>query len=411
MVSVVVRDKRVFPAIIAAAVAAFLLVPMLTSAPFVSAQSQQEDPCADVPRSEFEDRNEADEVHRNSIDCVDFYDISSGADAAGRFFRPRRTVSRGQMATFVINTLQAAGLGDRLPSGDAPDEFDDIEDSAHRGTINQLARIGVVRGTSGNRFEPNAQIRRDQMATFLLQATEWAYQREIETANSYFSDVRPTNRHFGNVNAAYEEGLVRGTTPPRDNVPNSGEYSPARNVLRQAMASFLSNLLRVVDGAPEQFCPPSPSPSASPSATPRPSGSATPRPSASASPQASASASPQASASASPQASASASPQASASATPQASASASASPTATSTGSPCAQPSSSPSPRPSASASGSPRPTASASATPTEDCELPVDPTGIFCPEPEPSATASASASASPSASARPSPSASATAN
>ena len=379
------RDRRLLPALVAIVVAAFLVIPMVTSAPLVRAQSQeQEDPCDGVPRSTFEDRDEADEVHRPSIDCVDRYDISSG-DETGRFFRPNRLVDRAQMATFIVNTLEAAGLGDRIPDGDPPDEFDDIADSTHRENINRLARIGVVQGNNGQ-YNPDADIKRDQMATFLLQAKEWAYQTEYEPSNSYFGDVRPTNPHFDNINAAYEEELVRGKTEPEADVPNSGTYEPAENVRRQNMASFLSNLLDQVWEAPEQFCaPPSPSPTSSRTATasPRPTSSSTASPAAS--PTGTASPDSTASPGASP--SGTASPTRSPATT---SPSPSSSPCVTPSGS--ASPTGSPSPRPSGSAS----PTASASPSEgEEECPFPIDPLG-FCPEPSPSGSASPTTSPSP---------------
>jgi hypothetical protein len=370
-----IRDRRVLPALVAVVVAAFLVIPMVTSAPMVRAQSQeQEDPCEGVPRSTFEDRNEADEVHRRSIDCVDFYDISSG-DASGRYFRPNRQVTRGQMATFIINTLEAAGLGGRLPHGDPPDEFSDIAGDTHRTNINRLARIGVVQGSNG-RYRPEDLVRRDQMATFLLQAKEWAYQEDYETSQSYFSDVPPSNVHFGNINAAYEEQLVRGTSEPQQGVPNSGTYAPGRNVRRQNMASFLTNALRQVDAAPDQWCAESsPSPTSSPSASPTPTATPTSggggggildpilNPSPTASP----------------------SPTATASPTETTSPTTEPSPTE----SPCANPTGSPgpSPSPTASPTATSSPSPSPSATPTsggEDCQFPIDPLG-FCPSPSPS--------------------------
>jgi hypothetical protein len=351
----VLRDRRILPALVATIVAAFLLIPMITSAPLVRAQSQEEDPCADVPRSTFEDRDEAFEVHRHSIDCVDFYDISSG-DSTGRFYRPFRLVTRGQMATFIVNTLVAAGLSDRLPNGDPPDEFNDIADNTHRESINILARIEVVRGTAGGAYQPDLLVRRDQMASFLLQAKEWAYQEDYNTSNSYFGDVPASNPHYGNVNAAYEQGLVRGTRSPEGDTPNSGEYQPGRNVPRQNMASFLSNELREVDGAPEQFCAASPSPSAT--GSPRPTTSSSP------SPGGGGGGNPITDIIGGDE-----SPSANPSTSPSARPSASASPTTTTspspTGSPCATPSGSASPSPTASASTSPSPRPSTSTSPS----------------------------------------------
>ena len=361
--AIILRDRRLLPTFVALAVAAFLIVPMITTASVVNAQSAEDDqPCADVPRSEFEDRNQAAAAHRESIDCVDYYEITAGSGSRGQFYVPLARVTREQMATFIVNTLEAAGMEDRLPSGDRPDEFDDISDSRHRGNINKLARIGVVRGTGGDKYSPNDTVDRDAMATFILAAYEWAYQEDFETDEDYFGDVAESNTHFGNINAAYEQELVRGTQAPDDDEENTGRYNPRGDVLRQAMASFLANLLGQLNEAPDEFCTSSPSPSSSASASPTSGGGGglpippiggggggSPSPSSSASPTASGS----------PRPSSSASP------------SATASPTGTASEDPgaCATQSGSPTPRPSGSASptssGSPRPTSTASPTPT----------------------------------------------
>jgi hypothetical protein len=232
---------------VATALAAALLI---TTAPAATAAP---DRCADAPESDFADRERAREVHRASIDCVDYANIARGREENGqRFYAPLEEVTRGQMASFIIQTLEAAGYEDELPSGEAtdedPDEFDDIASSVHRERINQLARIGVANGVGdGTRYAPGRSITRQQMASFIVAATEFALVADYEAQGSHFSDVGQRNVHFNNINAGYEEGLFSGTTPPRRGVPNSGKFSPARNVLRDQMASFLTNLLDLIE--------------------------------------------------------------------------------------------------------------------------------------------------------------------
>lgn len=225
-----------------ALIAAALLIP-------VTVASAAPDRCADAPESDFADREQAREVHRSSIDCVDHTGITRGREENGqRVYAPLEEVTRAQMATFIIQTLEAAGYEDELPSGEAteddPDEFDDIAESVHRERINQLARIGVANGVDdGTRYAPGRSITRMQMASFIVAATEFALVTDFEADGSHFEDVRERNVHFGNINAGYEEALFSGTTPPREGVPDSGRFSPARTVLRDQMASFLTNLL------------------------------------------------------------------------------------------------------------------------------------------------------------------------
>ena len=225
-----------------AAVTAVLLVP-------ATAANAAPDRCADAPQSDFADREQAREPHRTSIDCVDHTNITSGREENGqRVYAPLEDVTRAQMATFIIQTLEAAGYEEELPSGEAteddPDEFTDIESSVHRERINQLARIGVANGVGdGTRYAPGRSINRQQMASFIVAATEFALIADYEADGSHFSDVGQRNVHFDNINAGYEEGLFSGTTAPDEGVENSGRFSPERTVLRDQMASFLTNLL------------------------------------------------------------------------------------------------------------------------------------------------------------------------
>ena len=232
--------RRTRLTLVLAAAAALLAGPAAGATP---------DACAEAPRSDFVDRDEAREPHRPSIDCVDHTNIAQGrTENEQRFYAPLESVTRGQMASFIIQTLQAAGYADELPSGEAteedPDEFNDIAASVHRERINQLARIGVANGVGdGTNYAPEARITRQQMASFILATAEFALAQDYQAEASHFSDVKTRNIHYGTINAGFEQGLFSGTTPPQPGVENSGTFSPGRTVLRDQMASFLTNLL------------------------------------------------------------------------------------------------------------------------------------------------------------------------
>ena len=165
--------------IIAVAVTAMLL-------PAVPAAAAP-DRCADAPTSDFADREEAREVHRPSIDCVDHTDISNGDTRDGqRVYLPGEKVSRGQMASFVIQTLIAAGYSDELEA-------------------------------------------------------------EYEARGDHFRDVKPSNPHFDNINAGFEQDLFNGTEAPQPGQPRSGRFAPVPEVLRDQMATFLTRLLDLVE--------------------------------------------------------------------------------------------------------------------------------------------------------------------
>jgi hypothetical protein len=110
--------------------------------------------CTLAPQSEVSDRDTAREVHRPSIDCVLHYDIANGT-GDGSTYAPGRPVTRGQMATFVLNAIDAAGSGAELPAATGADRFNDLaRDPVHRASINKLAQLGIIRGTGGGAFDP-----------------------------------------------------------------------------------------------------------------------------------------------------------------------------------------------------------------------------------------------------------------
>jgi hypothetical protein len=173
------------------------------------------------------------------VDCVIHTAISLGT-GPGRY-GPLQQVTRGQMATFAVNTLHAAGAAARLPEADE-DAFSDIASSVHRENINRLAAAELVSGRGG-RFSPDTPISREQMATFMAGAARFAGVDLKARPGDHFGDVARSNVHHGNINAGFEAALFSGVIPPNDGAARSGRFEPSGNVQRDQMASFLTNLL------------------------------------------------------------------------------------------------------------------------------------------------------------------------
>jgi hypothetical protein len=193
--------------------------------------------CTLAPESEVSDRDLASEVHRPRIDCVLHYGIANGT-AGGETYTPGTDVTRAQMATFVLNAINAAGSGEEL-AGSTTDRFNDLAtEPTHRGSINKLAELGVVKGTGGGAYSPNRKITRAEMATFMTNAARFITAEDITPARDSFSDEGAT--HGDNINAGFERGYFRGTTEPNGDV--QGLFSPGVLVKRDQMASFLSNV-------------------------------------------------------------------------------------------------------------------------------------------------------------------------
>lgn len=128
--------------------------------------------------------------------------------------------------------------GVELPEG-AELGFDDVEVGAtHADAIAQLAAAGIVNGVDEDSYEPGALVRRDQMASFLIRAL--AYQADVETEDLQGGDTPFTDVSAENTHAANIEGLYNlGITAGA----TADTYTPDGAVARQAMASFVVRTL------------------------------------------------------------------------------------------------------------------------------------------------------------------------
>ena len=100
-------------------------------------------------------------VHQGDINAVAQAGVTLGC--APRQFCPAQSVSREQMASFLVRAL---GLG-WVP----PDHFDDDAGSVHEADINALASAGITTGCGAWRlFCPHDPVTREQMAGFLHRA-------------------------------------------------------------------------------------------------------------------------------------------------------------------------------------------------------------------------------------------------
>jgi hypothetical protein len=98
--------------------------------------------------------------HEGAINALAASGITGGCGT--RRYCPRATVTREQMASFLVRAFH-------LP-GTSRDFFTDDESSQHEQSINALAAAGITGGCSATRFCPRASVTRGQMAAFLHRA-------------------------------------------------------------------------------------------------------------------------------------------------------------------------------------------------------------------------------------------------
>jgi hypothetical protein len=134
------------------------------------------------------------------------------------WFCPQSPVTRSQMATFLVRTLD-------LPAA-SQDFFVDDAGNSHEDSINRIAAAGITLGCAPSTFCPEASVTREQMASFLVRAFDIG-----AAAGNPFADVGGT--HAADIAALFASGVTTGCST------NPLSYCPAAPVLRDQMAAFL----------------------------------------------------------------------------------------------------------------------------------------------------------------------------
>ena len=134
---------------------------------------------------------------------------------------PDDSVTRGQMATFLVRALD-------LPAT-ATDYFSDDNGTTHEQDINRVRAADITVGCAPGRYCPNEVVTRGAMATFLARAFALP-----TTTTDYFSDDDGTT-HEGDINRVAAAGITTGCTPTT--------YCPAADVTRGQTAAFLHRAL------------------------------------------------------------------------------------------------------------------------------------------------------------------------
>ncbi|HWG95346.1 MAG TPA: S-layer homology domain-containing protein [Mycobacteriales bacterium] len=198
--------------------------------------------CTGVPiATVLADRADARDVHRRAVDCVLARGVARGSVRDGaRVFLPLADVTRGQMATFLVGALRAAGVDHELYTAPARDvAFTDTAGSVHRPAIELLARLGIVQGRTATTYAPDAVVTREQMASFVVRAAQFAVEPDLaRTGRTSFADVDPRGVHAASILVGADNDLFQGTT--------ARTFTPKALVKRDQMASFLTRFLDVV---------------------------------------------------------------------------------------------------------------------------------------------------------------------
>ncbi|MDJ0925251.1 MAG: hypothetical protein QNJ77_11870 [Acidimicrobiia bacterium] len=186
-------------------------------------------------------RDDDGNVHEGSIEAIAAADITRGCNPpVNDRYCPSEYVTRGQMAAFLVRTLQ-------LPDT-AADYFTDDEGSVFEADINRLAASGVTRGCNppvNDRYCPEAHVTREQMAAFLVRG----YQYADDGGGDHFTDD-DDSLFEGDIDKLATAGVTLGCNPPVNT-----QFCPGDRVRRDQMASFLARAAGLTPIIPPERCP------------------------------------------------------------------------------------------------------------------------------------------------------------
>ncbi len=138
-------------------------------------------------------------------------------------FCPSGVITRGEMAAFLTRFLSLSA---------APDAgFVDVAGSVFADDIDRLAGAGITKGCNppaNDRFCPEAQVTRGQMAAFLARALKLPY-GGVSTFGDDDGSVFETE-----ISSLVSAGITKGCNPP-----SNDRFCPDAPVTREQMAAFL----------------------------------------------------------------------------------------------------------------------------------------------------------------------------
>ena len=123
--------------------------------------------------------------------------------------------------------------GATLPS-DAPDRFGDDDGSAHEANIDRVVAAGIMAGVGKGRFGPRLPVTRAEMARYLVAAYEHAAATTLPPAADAFGDDEG-DPDEAHIDRAAAVGFASGVT--------ASSYAPGREVTRGQVSSFLARVL------------------------------------------------------------------------------------------------------------------------------------------------------------------------
>ena len=159
--------------------------------------------------------------------------VTSGCSQSPLKYCPEQTVTRAEMAKFLLKGVHGPSYEPPPVAGNTG--FADVSPSYWAATwIKQLAAEGITSGCGGGNYCPNAQVKRAEMAKFLLAAKHGVgYNPPPVGGSTGFNDVSTGYWAAAWIKQLSAEGITSGC--------GGGNYCPDGQVTRAEMAKFLIN--------------------------------------------------------------------------------------------------------------------------------------------------------------------------
>ena len=185
--------------------------------------------------------------------CLAHYNITKGTSEG--VYSPSASVTRLQMALFLARAAGPAGIELLEPAEDQG--FTDIDglSTEIQDAINQIAEVGIIKGTSDTAFSPDGMVSRADMAVFLDAFVkeapigpgglggEISDHDDIGPLDDAFDDVGGVSfGAYGAIRRVYELGIAKGTS--------ESMFSPNALVTRGQMAAFITRALDHTNARP-----------------------------------------------------------------------------------------------------------------------------------------------------------------
>ncbi|HNJ13744.1 MAG TPA: S-layer homology domain-containing protein [Anaerolineales bacterium] len=155
--------------------------------------------------------------------------ITGGCGTAPLLYCPEATVTRAQMAIFILRGMHGSAYVPPTATGAV---FGDVPAGSFAADwIEQLAAEGVTAGCGNGNYCPDATITRAQMAIFLLRGEHGSAYTPPAGTGAVFGDVPAGSFAVDWIEQLAAEGITSGC--------GGGNYCPDANVTRAEMAVFL----------------------------------------------------------------------------------------------------------------------------------------------------------------------------